>query len=161
MTSTTTIAAIRDNLATRIAAVTPTDQANVPFRVYREEMPFREWCAANPGGCFRRYSVRATATVTAPTVTDTAVEWVEQDLDVMIAYPTTGRFGARVMVDVDEIVFADLQKLEHTVGTNGYATFAASIPDAAVTTIEAAREDAGPVTFGVLRLRAHFYRSNT
>lgn len=160
MTSTTTIAAIRDNLATRIGAIAPTVAADTKFRVFREEQPFREWAAANPAAAFRRFSVRAGAVVGQPEIIDSTATWIEQDIDVVVAYPTNGRFGSRVMVDVDEIVFADLAKIDHTVGTEGYATFAASIPDAAVTTIEAMREEAGPVTYGVLRLRAHFYRSN-
>lgn len=164
--STTTPAAVATLIADRIADIVPSLHSNVPFRRHREETPFRDWILANPAGCLRRFSVRQAPSISPPDVTDGLTELVRQEFEVAIAYPSDGRFTqanqpALKLVDLDNAVERDRSQIAKTVGTNGYATYAASLPAATVITVGEERDDLGPVVVGVVRLEAIYYREAT
>jgi hypothetical protein len=158
---TTTAAAIRDAMIALVEGLTPTTLASDRFLAHREGLDFRTASEANPPACLRRFSIRTTGTVSPPTVTNTDVEWVETDLECVIAYAPNGRHGAKFLTDLDDAIEHDLRQIEHTIGTNGYAFYAQATAGATVTTVDSTREDGGPVTFAVLNLHAGFYRDQT
>ena len=154
--TTTTPGTLRTTIAARIVALTPSLDSEVLFREHREEDSFREWALNNPAGCLRRFSVRQGPRVEQPTVTDGLTEMVAQEFEILVAYPTDGRFGALKMADLDNAVERDRAQIAKTIGTNGTA-----YTDATVTTEDEDREDIGPVTVGVVRLLARYFRSAT
>lgn len=159
---TTTAAAIRNAIVARIARLVPVIEAE-RFIPSQELSDFRDAAERNKTGCFRRYSVRFMGAVTPPLVSNTDVERVGDDIEVVVAYPTTGRFGAKALHALDDVIASDLRQIEHEVGSNGFAnlnTDLAMVGAATVLTVGQAREDGPAVTFGVLRLRVEFYRSN-
>lgn len=160
--STTTPAAIRTAIAAIISGLTPTAHAGVRFVEHREESPIRDWAAANPGGCLRRFSCRWAGPLVPPTVTNTTEEWVERPLDVVITYPTDFRHGGRQLAGLDDAIAEDCRLIAHNVGTNGAANLATQL-GAATVTITSEEDpglDLGPVTLGVVRLAVRYYRSN-
>jgi hypothetical protein len=159
--STTTGAAIRHSIESRIAALTPTSLASNRFVPHRHELPIAEWAEANPAGCLRRVSVRESPDVTPGDVTDGRVEWVWQDFTVAVAYPKSWRAGAKQLVDLDSLVAADRLQIVKTIGTPGFATLATTTQAATVIHTGETREDLGPVVLGIVLLRAGYYRSTT
>jgi hypothetical protein len=158
---TTTAAAVRDAMLTLVEAITPAVHAQTRFERFREQVDFRTWAEQHPDACLRRVSIRSTGDVTPPAVTNTDIEWVSTELECVVAYPTSGRFGANHLTELDDAISSDMQKIEHRIGTNGYAAYASQTAGATVTTIEASRDDGQAVTFGVLRLACGFYRVMT
>ncbi len=158
--SVTTAAAIRDDIAARVAALVGLQHVRQRFVEHREERPIREWAIKSPGAALRRFSVRWLGEVRGPTVTNTDVELVDQDLEVVVMYPSDGRHGTQVMVDLDTVIGQDLRRINHAVGTNGFAALAATIPAATVVSLPGPEtiEDLGPVRAGVVRLNATYYR---
>ena len=155
----TTPAIIRGSIASRIAALVPTLHAGDRFREYTYEDSFREWAAAHPTDCLRRFTVAESPSIQLPDVTDGLVEMVRQEFTVEVAYPALGaRFG-RHRLGTAEAISIDRSQISKTVGTNGQAGLALTTTSATVVTVEEARDDAGPVAFGVVRLLAHYYRS--
>lgn len=157
--STTTGAAIRASIETRIAALVPTSFAADRFLAHRHEQPIAEWAEANPAGCLRRFSVRESPDVEPGDVTDGLVEWVWQGFTVTVAYPKSWRAGNKQLVDLDSLVAADRLQIVKTVGTPGFATLATTTQAATVTHTGETREDLGPAVLGIVLLRAGYYRS--
>ncbi len=161
---TTTAAAIRTSIISRIEQrLVPEVGSRDRFIASQEGSDFRDWAARNKQACLRRFSARFLGAVQAPLVSNTDVERVGDDMEIVVAYPTGHRFGSRALVDLDDVIEQDLKQLEHEVGSNGFSnlnTDLAMIGAATVLTVGQAREDGPPVTFGVLRLRVEFYRSN-
>lgn len=158
---TTTSAIIRDSIATRVAAVTPSAGTGDPFREHRYADPLREWALANPASALRRFSVRWDGAVLPPLVTNTTEETVERDIEIVVAYPTSWRFGGQQLVDLEEVIDADCRRINHEVGTNGFASLATvTNTSATVTTVIEAANEIGPVvSFGVVRLHVLYSRS--
>jgi hypothetical protein len=154
----TTGAAIRDAMIALVEAITPSTHAGDKFVAHREVQPFRDWADANPGGCLRRFSIRSTGALTPPEATNTDIEWVSTDFACVVAYPVNGRQGEDWLLDLDDVIEADLRAIEHRIGTNGYANYAQQTAGATVTTTGTAREEGGAVVYGVLELHAGFYR---
>lgn len=158
--STTTPKALRDSIAARVALLVATSHAGQPFTEHREERPIREWAASNPGSSLRRFSVRWVGSVRGPHVTNTDVELVDQDLEIVVVYPTDGRHGPKMRVDLDTVIGEDTHKINNAVGTNGFAALALATPAATVRSLDGAedREDLGAAQAGVVRLNASYYR---
>lgn len=156
---TTTPDVIRDSIASRIAAIVPAIHAAQPFIEHREEMPFRAWSAANPPGSLRRFSVRWVGAVAAPVVTNMDLEEVEDEIEIVVAYPTNWRHGGRQLAGLDDVVKADARRISHVVGTNGAAGMAAVTTSATAITLSESVDAGDAVTFGVVRLRVVYTRS--
>lgn len=158
---TTTATAIRNSIEARIAALTPAVHAGQPFRAHRHERPIREWAEQNPSACLRRFSVRWVGPIPPALVTNTDVEQVERAIEVVVAYPTDWRHGGKQLVDLDEVASDDARLIADCVGTNGAAAMALVTTSATVVTdTDGENLEPGPVvTFGVVRLRAYYYRS--
>jgi len=159
--STTTPAAIRDLLASRVAALVPGTLAANRFLEHRYELPFAEWAAANPGGAFRRFAVTEADEIEPPDVTDGLTEAVFQDFTIEVAYPVDHRAGSQQRTSLANLLSADRAQIAKTVGTNGFATYAAQVPPCAVITTTETRSDLGPVWLGIVRLRVRYFRDAT
>lgn len=161
---TTTPEAILNSITSRIVTrLTPNYEAERKFELYEEqdENGFRDWAERNKDACFRKFSALFLGEVSPPSVSNTDAERVEEEIEIVVAYPHTLRF--RSIVALHHVVREDLRQIEHEVGSNGFNaldTDVASIGTATVVTVGQRREDGPPVTFGVLRLRAGYYRSN-
>jgi hypothetical protein len=82
---TTTASAIRTSIIRRIAALTPTTEPGSRYRPSRESDDFRTMAARTKAACLRSYSVRCLGSVTPPLVSNTDVERVEDDVEVIVA----------------------------------------------------------------------------
>lgn len=162
--STTTAEAILNSITSRIVTrLTPTYDSDKLFLLHeeQEENGFRDWAERNADACLRKFSAMFMGEEEPPLVSNGDVELVGEELEVVVAYPTTNRF--RSQVALHHVIREDLRQIEHEVGSNGFNaldTDVASIGTATVITLGRRREDGPPVTFGVLRLRAMYYRSN-
>jgi hypothetical protein len=156
---TTTAAEICDAIAARIRVLTPTLELGTPFVEHAYQEDIYAWAPRHKASCMRRYSVRASGSVMPPVVSTATIERVEQMFEVVIAYPATLRQGN--LRERDKLIELDLALLEHNVGTNGFATYATSAPDATITSPEPTRreEDTDGVVFGVLPLHASYWRA--
>ena len=157
--STTTVAAIRDRMIALVRALVPTVESGTKFVPYREQLDFRSWAEAHPDACLRRFSIATRGQVSPPEVTNTDVERVWVEMEAVVAYPVNSRFGERALASLHDVIASDLQQMEHRIGTNGYALYAASNPAATVLTLDTDRENGPVVMFGVLVLRVGFFRS--
>ena len=159
--STTTPAAIRDLIASRVAAMTPPTFSADRFLEHRYEQPLAEWAAANPGGCLRRFSVTEGEDVEGPDVTDGLTEAVFQDFTIEVAYPTSWRAGAKQLVSLTNMIASDRAFIAKSVGTNGFANYAAQVPPCSVQTKVESRINLGPVQLILLPLRVRYVREAT
>lgn len=161
--TTTTGDAVATAIATRIAALVPTLHAGDKFREITYEQGLRSFALAQPGGCLRRFSVMPGPDIEGPDVTDGLTEAVWQDMIVEVAYPTDWRLGAKQLRGLVAAIDADRSQIAKSVGTNGYATYAAVAGSPTVQTAPngETRDDLGPVQIGIVRLRTRYFRSAT
>ena len=153
---------IRAAIVTGIAALSPAAPSKPRFVPYREEMDFRAWCEKNPTACLRRFSVAFAGASTPPEVSTTLIEWIGDDVEIVVAYPTDGRHGGDYPLrQLDAVIAADMALIDAEVGGSGYQSRSTTAALGTISTIGSERENGPPVTFGVLRLRAEFYRSIT
>lgn len=119
--TTTTAAAIRDEMLSMIESIAPSVERGTPFRRYREQAStFREWAEANPAACLRRFSIRYNGTFAAATVSNTLVEETSAEFEIIVAYPTTQRYAGSL--GLDDIVASDQLQVHARVGPPGYAS---------------------------------------
>jgi hypothetical protein len=153
------LASIRDTMATTVIGLTPPVISSKRFTKYDHRVSdFRAWCEQNPTGCFRKFSIRGTGTQSPPEVTNTDVEWINTEIEAVIAYPLDFKGGPQMTLDRDDLIEDDLRQIENAIGTNGYQTIE-SAGAGTVTTIEATREEGQACAFAVLRLAVGFYRA--
>jgi len=160
---TTTSAAIRDLMATTLAAVTPESHAHVKFRQFREDhsSAFRDWCNANPQGCERKFSIRDRGGASAPMSAGGLVEWVERDFEVVIAYPRMWNPGSQGALDLDDVIEADERLVAKSIGTHGYSSLVSATTTANATVIhaDASLERTASCVFLVLPMSVSYLRS--
>lgn len=155
---TTTAAAIRDAMISMTEDITPSAYTSDKFRVYREQLPFREWAEAHPNECLRRFSIRYTGSFTPSAVSNIAVEETSDTFEIVVAYPSNStRFGPKAQTSLDDTIAADQLKIHATIGPPGYASLTATATVLHETNWE--REVSGPVTFAVVRYRVDYYRA--
>lgn len=159
--STTTGDGVATAIATRVAAITPSNLAGDPFREITYETDLRTFALNNPTGCRRRFSVMPGPDVEVPEQTNGLVDAVFQEFAVEVAYPTDWRYGSRGIRDLVKTIQDDREQIAKTVGTNGFASYATEPGSVTVVTMAETREDLGVVQIGVVRLRARYFRSAT
>lgn len=160
--STTTPSAIRSAVVAIVEGLTPATEARTGYVAHREEADFRDWCAENPAGCLRRFSARWVSPTRTPTVTNTTEEWVSRDLEVVVAYPSSYRFGGVQLAGLVDVIDVDVKQIAHAIGTNGAANYVAQLGAATVTSVTTSESsaDLGPIHLGVVALDVGYYRSN-
>lgn len=140
-----------------LEVVTPSIHAGTPFRAHRETQPFRVWAEQHAATCLRRFSIRYLGDFAPATVSNMVVEETSDTFEVVIAYPTSGRFGADIMTSLDDAVFSDQVQVHAAIGPPGYQSLEAQ---ATVISEEGwTREEGDQVTFAVIRYRVDFYRA--
>jgi hypothetical protein len=105
--TTTTIAAIRANVAAQIVAVAPSFKPSSRFRLAVGRAPVR---AIGPkgSGLFRLFDVAMVGGTVEPGVCDPSARLVEEELLVTVAYPVLGSFyGKNVFDDMEDTILAD------------------------------------------------------
>jgi hypothetical protein len=145
-------------ISERIVALVPTCEAE-RYTLFNERDDFRTWAQAHKQSCVRAVSVAALEHVAPPSVSGTDRAWIETELEVVIAYPTDQRFGSGT--DLRRVIGADLAQLDGEVGGDGYQARSPGVAVGTIQTIGQSRESGDGVTFGVLRLRAGFYRTRS
>lgn len=117
--ATTTAAAIRDQLATLVAAINVGDPGPA-FREHRyDDGDFIAWAEAHPDASLRRFSVRLEVKDADPAVMGMTEEWREAWTTLLVAYPRTNRFGALNALGLDDAIRADQRLIESIIGVRG------------------------------------------
>ena len=154
---------IRDRMITVIGELSPTMLPGTKFRAYRNEGNgvFVDWASANPGGAFRRFSVRDIGDDGAPGTSTMTEEWRQVIFQVVVAYTQSHRAGPQNALDRDDAMSADQHLIENAIGWRGGANFANSYPNATYLKdgYSVQRLIADPVDFLVITQTMGFYRS--
>ena len=116
-----TVAAIRDTMGTAVKAIDPLLLTGNRFREHPLRDDFRTWAEQNPQAAFRVFSIRRSAPIGPAQVTNTDVEWVDPELECVIAYPRDFRGGPQMVLDRDDLIESDGRQIRDTIGTNGYS----------------------------------------
>jgi len=158
----TTAASIRDRIKALIQALTPTSDAGVKFRSYRNEdgADFQDWAEKNPAAALRRFQARDDGSEEPPEVSDTLVDMRHVTFLILVAYPHTGRHGADQALDRDDVIDQDWGLINGKVGIYGRAQYSGAYD---CTPLGATREiirGAG-VDFLEVRARFSYYRAVT
>lgn len=126
--ATATPETIRNRIAALLEALTPTSLSGDKFRQSRDEAgaDFVAWAEKNPGGCFRRFQVRASRLALMPQVSNVDLAQLEEEFAIRVAYPQTHRFGGAAGRDRDDVIAEDLRKLNYTIGIYGRANFSST-----------------------------------
>lgn len=124
---TTTFETIRNQQATVIEALTPTQHADRKFLRHREQAEFMAWVTANPKACFRRFQILANFDIEQGPTADGSIEACRHTMELRIAYPKQmGRYGAENERDLEDMFAADLHKIDAAIGLNGATNYVAN-----------------------------------
>ncbi len=123
-----TAAAIRDRIRSLIEALTPTSDAGVKFRSYRNEgsADFVDWAEKNPAAALRRFQARDNGSEDPPEVSNADTDMRHVTYAILIAYPHTARHGADQALDRDDVMHEDFKKIEQAIGIYGRANFSST-----------------------------------
>jgi hypothetical protein len=136
-TGTSTEADIRTRCASLLTALVPSVQSNVRFREHRYDQDFTTWCENNQE-CLRMFAIRDTLGPYQPAITNTDIEWRQVEVELLVAYPRTSRYGAtKTDVSRDVLIRSDLHEIESTIGLRGYY----NISDLASLLVDESRQD--------------------
>jgi len=154
--ATTTFAAFRDAQATRIAALTPSAFSDVPFREHLDEVDIRAWALEYPQASMRRFAIEDTFSPSLPQITNGDVWWWEGTEQIVIAYPTDGRYGQANLRDLSDVLRQDFYQIDAAIGARAGAY---SSGHAVIASMSQEQHDA--VTFLVLTYTFRFWRGQT
>ena len=93
---TTTFEAIRDQMITKLEAITPAILAapGQEFRRVGRRFRLREWAAGNPDGAFRKFEIMRSGIAEEPPFMDPSVFELNEAAAITVAYPrTVGLYG--------------------------------------------------------------------
>ena len=157
-----TAAAIRDRIKALVQALSPTSDAGVKFRSYRNEDGgnFQDWAEANAPAALRRFQARDDGTEDPPEVSNTDTDMRHVTYVILVAYPHTGRHGADQALDRDDVIDEDWGRINGKVGIYGRAQYSGSYD---CTPLGATREIIRGTGVDFLEIRARFsyYRNVT
>lgn len=154
-----TAAEIRDRAIAVIRELQPLMHTGVAFVPYRHEQDgdLAAWAVERPTGALRRFSARDARTAGPGLVSTTDIEAKFVDLEVLVAYPHTGRLGPQNALDRDDTMRSDQRLIEHAIGVSGWANF--SSPAAEWVRGRTARAIATGVDFLVIRQTMRYRRT--
>ncbi len=162
-TLTTTSELIRDGMIATIAALTPSRKVGNLYRVAQDETEFRLWCSKHVPDCFRRFTVSDVTEYQLPLVSNLAVEFLEAELVITVAYPKKANaiWGQQNMRDAESLVDLDMHQIDSALAHRGAANYVSG--QCATESKAGKRLDKGgediPVMFLSMRFIANFYRS--
>jgi hypothetical protein len=153
------VAAMRDRVKDLEPALLPRLRPVGRFELHDEQFPIRIWAEQNPGAALRRVSIRASGRHEPPEVSNHVQEYVSTTIEIVIPYPRDVRYGNQRGLDRDAVISSDLKQIDDAIGTNGYASLDLSTGgDALVVTTSVEREEGISCVFGVITLRASYWR---
>lgn len=121
---TTSFATIRDQQASVIEALAPTQHAGEPFRRHLEQGEFMAWAEANPAACFRRFQLLSNFDIEQGPTADGSVESCRHTEELRVAYPLTlGLYGVENQRDMEDLMKQDLHQIDAAIGLNGFADY--------------------------------------
>jgi hypothetical protein len=162
--ATTTAAAIRDRANVVIHGLVPTTDSHVPFLpyLYEDEGDFRKWAEQNPQGAVRRYSCQMTGADREIEVTDEQLETHYVELEIIIAYPQSHRWGSAAAVKRAAVMEEDEHLIDDAIGVRGAVNFSPPFADATwrgVLNIDDRYEKGSGVDFLVIRQLMSYLRA--
>lgn len=158
LSNATTAPALRDYIIALVTALTPDVLSGDRFIAFRNEGngDFVVAMEAAPAGALRRVQVRYSGDDDPPIVTNTDHERQLVTFQIMVAYPHTGRYGADMALDRDDVMRSDQHQLEETVGLYGQANFVSPNPNACWRDAPVSRLAGTSVDFLVVDLTLEF-----
>ena len=159
---TSTAAAIRDQVRTLIASLTPTALSADKFRSYRNEggADFEDWAEKNAAASLRRFQARDDGNEDPPEVSDTLVDMRHLTILIVVAYPHTARYGADQALDRDDVMDLDWGLINGKIGIYGRANFTGAY-DCTPLGAERSVTRGTNVDFLEVRMRLSYYRTVT
>lgn len=155
MASTTTFALIRDQIVTKVKALTPTLLAGDKFDHVPKRYDVREFVESSGGsGVLRRFDIqRAGTTETLPHLSTSEV-MREEYARLTVAYPRTyGRYGTNDRLDMEDVIRSDARQIRDTIMSTG--NFVSGQQEAQVAIEEPERGDATWFQPFMIRLLYH------
>lgn len=163
----TTETAIIAHMIDVIRQLVPAANAGDPFRPKDTEDDengdaFRKWCEDNPASAFRYFQVRRKGDRRSPTASSVDLEERELTVEIIVAYPQTGRAGAGQALSRDAVVESDAFQIERATGMVGISNFTDPNPEAScLETVTDPRLEGAGVDFLVMRHRLIYVRQYT
>lgn len=132
MPTTTTWGAIRDQLVTTIAALTPARESSIKYTwapraavEYYDAADFRSWAEDTEDVCFRYYDL-TTAQAEPDGPSDGADILMRATLELVIAYPHQyATYGADNAGEMRDFMEQDVQQIAANIGRHGSANWVA------------------------------------
>lgn len=157
-----TAEAIRNQIATLLEALTPSNLSSTKFRQFRNEgdADFDSVMEKNPPAALRRFQVREVGDDEPPLVSNLATERVRLRVEIRIAYPQTHRYGPANGMDRDDVMNQDWRDINYKIGLYGRGNFSSThdcTPLGAVKT----REEGGKIDYLVIAADYEYLRSLT
>lgn len=153
-----TVAVIRDTMITAVLGIDPLLNSETRFRHHRENMPFGQFCEANPQASWRLFSIRDTGESEAADVTNTDSEWRWITIQCAIAYPLDFRAGPLGERDRDDLIASDARQIRATIGPGGYPTLEEGVAGC-VTSCDWKREEGDACVFSLFTMRVGYYEA--
>lgn len=123
LASSTTRGAIRDRIVAVIEATVPSRLPNDRFRNHRDDADFDDYIATHPGAARRLFEVRDDGRAETPRISNYDIHELEARFLIRIAYPKTGRDGARWGKDRDDAAELDVLAIDYAIGITGRQNF--------------------------------------
>lgn len=164
---TTTIDAVCRKMIDVVELLIPSTLATYRFVHWTgHERPLRTQAREGSPDMVRRFSVVPLGDVSGPAVTNLDQEWVEETVEVVVAYPrkAASRWGTEPELALFAAIAADRTQLEGAIGPAGYQELDLSLGGDAVVLggpewPQRTREDEEQVVFSVMRMRVLYSRS--
>ena len=164
---TTTIDAVCRKMIDVVEALTPSTLADYPFVHWKgHERPLRAQALGGAPEMVRRFAIVPLGDVSGPATTNGDQEWVEETVEVRVAYPrkAASRWGPEPELALVAAIAADRTQLEGAIGPTGYQELDLSLGGDAVVLggpdqPQRTREDEEHVVFSVMRMRVGYSRS--
>ncbi len=164
---TTTIAAVCRRMVEEVEDLVPATLATVTFTHWKgHERPLRTQARLGNVDMVRHFSILPVGDQQGPDVTNGDEEWVEETVEVVVAYArkSASRWGSTPALDMVAAIEQDMKQIYAAIGPSGYQTLDLSLGGDAVViggedSAPWSREEEEQVVFGVLRMRVAFARS--
>jgi hypothetical protein len=155
-----TIENLRDHMIGLLRTAAPTAMAGDSFLPYEQEGDgdFIEWTMSVGAGAFRRFQIRDTGDDLGAVGPSADIEWREATFEITLAYPQDSRAGAAGALDRDDLMRADQELVERTIGMLAAASFQGpGVPNASWLGSDATRVIGDGVDFLIVRQRMGFW----
>ena len=122
----TTFRAFRAEMATAVAAITPTTELHgreQPFMEFADDMDFRDWAQGNPTSCTRWFSISDMFDDDPVEISDAVADLQPIRCEVLVGYQNDFKYGANKLRDMESVIREDYRKIELALGVHGSANY--------------------------------------